>query len=114
MATKKVIKPMSESDVVEEHGTVKSAITRAVKINDTMQNLTVVRSLNHKKGSFEIHVKINMNAITGDDVKDTATLDTFSKMIIYQRNKCLKWRDDWKNENTSDENQMGMGFKDED
>jgi len=116
MPKKAVIKPMSDNDVVEQKGTVKSDMTRSVKVNDTMQNLTVTRSLNHKKGAFEILVKWNMNAITGDDVVDSATLDSFCRMMMSQRNKCITWRDEWKrsNDNPEDPDQIGMGFADED
>lgn len=107
MARKKVIQPIDPNDVIEKQGIIKSDVTRGVTINDTQQELKVERALNHKKGTFSISVKWNMNAITGDDILDSATLDSLNQMMMYQRDKCLEWRDQWHQEN-SDPNQANM------
>lgn len=74
MAKKTVIQPMQKGDFVLEKGTLKIDYKRGVVINDKTQNLTVTPSLNHKKGTFSINFKWNMEAITGDDLIDMATL----------------------------------------
>lgn len=109
------IKAMNADDYVEKKGIEKTNIERAVKINDKTQNLTVVRSFNHKKGSFELLFKWNMDAITGDDVIDTETLRSACQMMFSSRDECLETRDSWKNARKEDsgideENQMEMGF----
>ena len=107
---KTVIKPISPNDVIEVKGTDKIDVKRGVKINDVQQELVVQRSLNNKKGTFDIVFKWNMNAVTGDDTLDTATLQTVLQMFMFQRDKSLQWRDDWKqgNQNPKDPDQLAM------
>lgn len=109
---KKVIKAMSSDDFIEEKGTLKTQIKRGVTIKDKSQNLTVDMSMNHKKGTFDISFKWNMDAITNDNVVDSATLDSAASIMMAARDKCLKWRDEWKNDNPSDPDQMELGIKD--
>ena len=120
MARKKVIQPIDENDVVVKKGNDKVSIVRSVSINDTTQDLKVDRIMYHKKGTFNISLSWNMNAITGDDVTDSATLQSLMQMVMLQRDNCIKWRDEWKQEN-SDPNQTNMfdgdiddDFEDED
>lgn len=104
---------MSVNDFVEEKGTLKTQIKRGVKIKDKTQNLTVEMSMNHKKGTFDIQFKWNMDAITNDNLVDTATLDSACQMLMAARDKCLTWRDSWKNENPDDPDQLELGIDDD-
>lgn len=113
MAKKRVVKAMSKEDFLVKKGTVKESIERGVTINDKVQNLTITTSKNHKKGTFHIEFKWNMDAITNDDFIDTATLDSMNQMMMAARNECLQWRDAWKNER-EDPDQLDMNFGEDD
>ena len=104
-----VIQPMKETDFIQKQGTVKTTLERAVVINDTTQNITVTQSFNHKKGAFNIVFTWNMNAVTGDDTKDTATLESAMKLMMTSRNQCLAERDEWRSKNV-DQDQLKMEF----
>lgn len=105
----KVIQPINPKDVINRKGIEKDILERAVTINDVSQNLTVTTFLNHSKGTFKIGFTWNMNAVTGNDAEDSATLHTLNSMLIYARNKAIAWRDDWHSKRSDDdENQIPM------
>ena len=109
----KVVKAMKSEDFVEEKGTLKIIMKRGVKIQDKTQNITVERSLNYKKGTFEISFKWNMDAVTGDDITDTATLDSINQMLFSTRDLCLQWQKEWKEGRPTDPDQIDMDFDDD-
>ena len=55
-----------------------------------------------------------MDAVTGDNVIDSATLDSLNQLKMTARDYCLKWQKTWNDDNPEDPDQVKMGFDPED
>lgn len=109
---------LKKTDYTISRGTEKIEFKRGVLIDGKQSNLTVVASLNYKKGLIKIDAKLDDGQITGEKELDLGTLKTLQDLIIAAKAYSITWRKNWEKENPhagekGDPDQIPLDLKDQ-